>query len=592
MVKIEIIDFVNYAIHGIVGLTSIEKELIQTKEMRRLKGIKQLSFGQVKYPSATHTRYSHSIGTLAVTTKYLNWLIINARSYRDVISSNLQIMRIAALLHDVGHSAFSHSIEQAINENTLWYGSKVDHEDFTKEIILGKSEVNKVLMKSFNKKDINKIAAIATGNYYEIEPDIKFLVDILTGDFGSDRVDYLLRDSHHAGLSYGKIEFEQLVSKLCINNVGDENRLCIKYDESRVGLYAATALELARYYHFSSLVFQPEIRCLNLLLKSIIEKYVQEIKGDKITEIRNFFLEYDDSILLSKVESFQFKDGKKVKALLDDIKDYSCANFDFRYEHIDELLPTLGFMLYLIKQDSDTFKKFRSEIEDEVRKQYRIKDNQTLIFDLQINGKSGLPVEMYKDTDNSKSVLLQDKSPLLERLSQSLVSLGSVAIYSSMRLKGKINFNELLYQRAIKYVNLARKNKKVFSEEYLLRSINKIMIIAEEIELYKTCATDFKGIVPSLSRLNDLILKDVNNPYKDFRQKPFTYSKKLYRDLMVLAGFSLINIIFKPVAMGKDGPIGNPEEHIKFINSIVRRYDFYVTSKGLKYLNIINKPGV
>ncbi len=498
MEEIKIECFVNDAVHGRIGLTKIEKQLIDTGEFRRLKGIKQLSFGQVKYPSATHTRYNHCIGTLFVTNRYIDTLRVNvsAKSLKQKLEKNVQLLRIGALLHDIGHSAFSHSVEQALREHIEWYGEKIDHEYFTKKIILDhKKDIYKILKNNFSDDDIKIIVYIATGNLKGIDPNLRFLVDILTGDFGSDRVDYLLRDSHHAGLAYGKIEFEQLVSELCIKKFADSNRLCIKYDDTRIGIHASTALELGRCYHFSSLVFQPEIRCLNVLLKLLIEEYLENIHNKKL-EINKFYMDYNDPQLLQKLEHFKFKKIKNATLLLQAIKETQTDNFYINYENIDDLLPQLVFLLYIILQDKKIYYKFRSEIEEEIRKKNKLDSDQCLTFDININGKNGLPTEMYIDVENYRSVFVSDKSPLLTKLAEHLTTIGSVSIFSTKKLNN-INFNHLLWTKAKTYVQKVRKGKTL-SEEYLLKNLYYLCEKREkDLSFHDHSQTDFKRMFPA-----------------------------------------------------------------------------------------------
>jgi len=578
---------INDAIHGNIVVNDVENQLIQTKEFCRLGGIKQLSFGQIKYPSATHTRYNHSIGALAVTTMYLDWLKLNSPKFSDIIEENYKLIRVGALLHDIGHSAFSHSIEQALSEHEDWYGSRINHEVMSKSIILKASGVNKVLKKYFSDAEIKKIAAIATGEYEEIDKKLRFLVDIVTGDFGSDRVDYLLRDSHHAGLAYGKIEFEQLISKICIKEVGSYNRLCIKFDESRLGVYAGTALQLARYYHFSSLVFQPDIRCLNVLLKFAIEEYLNGIK-DKKEEIDKLFREYDDARFLEVLQKSKLNGLKKADTLIKSIKDISTEGIHNQYEYIDNILPIIGFLIHIILKDSKTYREFRKSIEENIRKLYKIDKNEFIVFDAQINGKSGITSEMFIDVEPSYSTLAQDKSPILEKLSQHLASVGSVGVYSSVEIKSKINFNELLFEKAKKFAQKARVKSRP-SEEYLLLKLKSLSLGVKESPFFKLCDTDFPEMIPAFSRLTRAINDDKKNPYKNFEDIGFIFSKDLYEDLMILAGFSLINIVYKPVGIGEKGPIGDPEKNVKSVRSIVKRLDFYVTRKGNLYIKDILK---
>ena len=165
-------------LHGTVHLTDLEEKMLDAQPMQRLRGIRQLAMAYLVYPGANHTRFEHSIGTLALAGKMCEELGIGEDRAAKV--------RAAALLHDVGHVAFSHESEQVIMRKL---GT---HEEVGKRIIT-KGEIADILSESFSAREIAKL------------PD-KPLGQIIASDIGADRKDYLLRDSHYTGVDYGIVD--------------------------------------------------------------------------------------------------------------------------------------------------------------------------------------------------------------------------------------------------------------------------------------------------------------------------------------------------------------------------------------------------
>jgi len=132
-----IVEYILDPIHGPIGITGLESSLIKDEVFTRLKNIKQLGFIFHIYPSATHTRFEHSIGTLAITWEMLKRLFRKLEENRehtliklfnkDVVES----VRLAALMHDMGHGPFSHSMEIALS----YLDIKFDHDDLTSYLL-------------------------------------------------------------------------------------------------------------------------------------------------------------------------------------------------------------------------------------------------------------------------------------------------------------------------------------------------------------------------------------------------------------------------------------------------------------------------
>ena len=205
-------------LHGFIKISSDERDILDSLPLQRLRDIYQLGLTYLLYPSATHKRFEHSLGVMELATKVFD-VVTSSENIHLGIEKSLpeirddekkrywrKVLRIAALCHDVGHLPFSHAGEKEL----LPYGW--GHEGMTIEII--KRELASLfdeLTPPVRVKDVIKLA-IGPRKLLEIDPNIEFsmwetiLSEIIVGDaFGVDRMDYLLRDSHHIGVAYGKL---------------------------------------------------------------------------------------------------------------------------------------------------------------------------------------------------------------------------------------------------------------------------------------------------------------------------------------------------------------------------------------------------
>lgn len=168
-------------------------DLIGTKEFQRLRRIKQLGTTYLTFHGAEHSRFNHSLGVYEIVRR----IIDDVFEGREEWNNDQRLLSLcAALLHDLGHGPFSHSFEKVFD---------LDHEEFTRRIILGKTEVNKVLTKV--EKDFpKKVAEIIAKTSKE-----KLVVSLISSQIDADRMDYLLRDAYFTGVSYGNFDMERIL---------------------------------------------------------------------------------------------------------------------------------------------------------------------------------------------------------------------------------------------------------------------------------------------------------------------------------------------------------------------------------------------
>ncbi len=224
-------------IHGFIKLSKKERDLIDTKVFQRLRRIRQLAMTFLVYPGAMHTRFDHSIGVMHIAGRICQRL--RELNPTRVTEEDIDRVRLAALLHDVGHGPFSHVSEYLLKRyapadaDTGQTLEKI-HEKITVDIIQNNPEISNIL----NEDECNFVVEMIEG-----KPTRDWQRDIVSGELDADKMDYLLRDSYFAGVKYGMYDLEKLIESCCIAD-RKETPLAI----SNKGIYALEQLMLARYH--------------------------------------------------------------------------------------------------------------------------------------------------------------------------------------------------------------------------------------------------------------------------------------------------------------------------------------------------------
>jgi len=191
-----------------VPLTARVRAIIDSREFHRLAHISQLGLVSLVYPAAIHTRFEHSLGVYRLALMFLRQLSYEQRFTAVIGRSEAELFLVAALLHDLGHWPFCHPIEDIRLSNIPRHESLADS-------FLFAGEIGDVLRRDWHIEP-RELAALFSGK--PNDPQGRILTSMLSGPIDIDKMDYLARDSLHAGVPYGR-NFDQgrLIGSLCLN---------------------------------------------------------------------------------------------------------------------------------------------------------------------------------------------------------------------------------------------------------------------------------------------------------------------------------------------------------------------------------------
>lgn len=248
-------------VHGFVTLNDWEREIISQPAYQRLRRIRQLAWTDYVYPGAMHTRFEHSLGVMHVATAMFDSLVQSSQEllrrehhFEDAgFERDRILVRLTALLHDVGHAPFSHAAEDLFPEKLDGSG-RYEHEEYSAAII--REKLRDVIEKHPSNERNYHIKADEIANLLEGSTDAGGSLiwrDLVTGQMDADRNDYLIRDSLHCGVEYGRFDWKRLNNCLTLVT-GDEDR-GIRLGVTEGGLHAAESLVLARYFMFTQVYF-------------------------------------------------------------------------------------------------------------------------------------------------------------------------------------------------------------------------------------------------------------------------------------------------------------------------------------------------
>ncbi|MCS7385929.1 MAG: HD domain-containing protein [archaeon GB-1867-005] len=278
-------------IYGYIFISEVERKIIDTEVFQRLRRIKQLGGAYLTYPGAEHTRFGHSIGTMHLAGKLGEHLL----KLGLIEEEDIERIRIAALLHDVGHGPFSHVYEDV---STKYIGK--NHEDLTHWLVL-ESEIKDILDdQGLNPIDI---ANLAVGR--KATSGKQFLDQVISSQFDVDKMDFLVRDSHFTGVQYGLIDVFRIIYSIDAIN----GNLAVEIPGA---LYALEAFLIARYEMFKAVYYHRTVRSANVMLSKAME-LAKDYLGLVDFKTPEEYLKLDDAFVITKIKELKSSNDEELK---------------------------------------------------------------------------------------------------------------------------------------------------------------------------------------------------------------------------------------------------------------------------------------
>ncbi|MDQ0159357.1 HD domain-containing protein [Alkalibacillus salilacus] len=358
-------------------------DLIGAREFQRLRRIKQLGTTYLTFHGAEHSRFNHSLGVYEIVRR----IIENFREEPFWNDDERLLCLCAALLHDLGHGPFSHSFEKVFD---------LDHEDFTRKIILGDTQINAIL-KRVDPQFPQNVADVIHKTYFN-----KLVVSLISSQIDADRMDYLQRDAYFTGVSYGHFDMERILRVMRPK----EDQMVIK--ES--GMHAVEDYIMSRYQMYWQVYFHPVTRSAEVILSKILHR-AKEL--------------YFANDFQFKLKPRHFESFFEQEVSLDDYLKLD-ENVVFYYFHIwqeedDEILADLCRRFV----DRDLFKYIEFDPADQYQQLIELKESfiQAGVdptYYLEVDSSSDLPYDFYRPGEEEERlpIHLQLPSGELKELSR------------------------------------------------------------------------------------------------------------------------------------------------------------------------------
>jgi uncharacterized protein len=302
-------------IHGTLPVSAEEAAVVDTAWYQRLRHVRQLGFGELAFPGATHTRHAHSLGAMHVVGRLFDSLAARADLPEAVRQRFRCAVRLAVLCHDLGHMPLSHASERiaparAALSLPAWVTSgapegQAHHEDFTVKLLL-QTDLAELLTERVGDQGITAeaLAALITGRTPPSGLDFReggqdwapLLRALVSGELDADRMDYLLRDSFYTGVNYGRFDLDWLVQNL--HPAVREGK--VELALSRSAAFAFEDFLLSRHHMFLSVYLHHTAVAFDWMLAA----YYRESPGEfEIPPDPEQFLHCDDVALLTALRA-------------------------------------------------------------------------------------------------------------------------------------------------------------------------------------------------------------------------------------------------------------------------------------------------
>ncbi|VVB84652.1 Deoxyguanosinetriphosphate triphosphohydrolase-like protein [uncultured archaeon] len=554
-------------IYGRVNLSQLEHLIINTPEMARLRRIQQLGLADLAFPGANHTRFEHSVGTLFIADKMAKAL--------GITGEDLVKVRLAALLHDIGHSAFSHVVESVLKRNPAYQpvmnGGKFEsHEKFSRHIISGSFHTKPEIAGCIDNAPFvfDEIAKMATGDIDALPKP--YLAQIISNDIDADRIDFLLRDSYHTGVSFGLVDVDQIVGSLNLSG----GRLVLggnaSYDED-MAVTAAESMLIARAHHYSAIIHNPMTQGARVMLLHALENALsrhEKAGNDVKSTVSSFFTSYNDGDLLNFIEANGDAGAKK---LILNIRNGSICNAVSRFTH-KNLNPKTRMALSTIARNGVAKKMFEEELAKRFGKQY----GASVLVDLDV--ASGIPKSTRVRLGDEEG-FFYDESALANGLVRAISRQISLCVFSRTEDNSTLSHASSDFLLGIE--NLSPSLLHFIRNDNYLPIEGLLLIFYSAHRLFSSQA-EGRIIMPRLRNIAKIyyLVRELGKveklrnllDYKFHTRYGFPYSDKLFEDIQLLVAMGMV------------------DEDLRYFEKNGRwkqRYEYVLTGDGVEYAELI-----
>jgi len=322
-------------------------DLINSPEFQRLRRIKQLGTSYLTFHGGEHSRFNHSLGVYEIMRRILETFEGRVQLSRE----DKLLCMSAALLHDIGHGPFSHSFEKVF---------RFDHEDWSKEIVMGDTNINRIL-RTMGEHFPRKVSEVIAKTY-----ENKLIVSLISSQIDADRMDYLLRDAYYTGVNYGNFDIERILRVMRPHGDG----VVVKFS----GMHAVEDYIMSRYQMYWQVYFHPVTRSAEVVLHKIFlrAKHLYEAGYNFSLEPKHFlpffsrnitlkdYVALDESIVLFYMQQWRLENDSVLSNLcsrfldrkLFKYVDYNPRNFRI-LEELKKLFLSAGIdPAYYLEVDS------------------------------------------------------------------------------------------------------------------------------------------------------------------------------------------------------------------------------------------------